>query len=486
MIPDCVNTHHPLGSFAILWYFPNPPTRSSHFTFTESKRRSKLYVLQLLLAMAVASDDAVDALRATPGLQDAVLAASSYGREEKVRHWLRPQSILNRLRKKPNVVETDFRALDELTQQIQGTANQVLASLGYNQWRPKMPGQKGLRILCLDGGGTRGVVAISAMKAVVEAMGGTEVCDAFDIIAGTSTGAIIAFLVGLRRESSQQASERYDTLIKKIFIKSALSTPMMMFTTAGYDDGPFMDVLRGILKDTTMLDSRYDPSVPLVFGVTSVMSSTPTHVLLYRNYNYCGGEMPDKFTIDPDQARQDLGLESEFPQSHPKSDRHQMYQEPWIVGEQLHQHGSRHPGSFRVLQRYALRSSAAAPTFFKPVQMGGATFADGGVVASNPTGVAVHEAKVLFPGVPIELVVSIGTGGMSIMLHVCVCVCVCATVYSDAGRVHHVLVRIVLTSFFRFCLSSCIATAASEDKTNPTVGWKGIIGQIVNSALDCK
>jgi patatin-like phospholipase/acyl hydrolase len=62
---------------------------------------------------------------------------------------------------------------------------------------------------------------------LVDALGGVEVCDAFDMIAGTSTGAIIAFLVGLRRESSEQARKRYDALIKKIFVKSALSTPMV-------------------------------------------------------------------------------------------------------------------------------------------------------------------------------------------------------------------------------------------------------------------
>ena len=58
--------------------------------------------------------------------------------------------------------------------------------------------------------------------------------------------------------------------------------------------------------------------------------------------------------------------------------------------------------------------------------MGGDTFVDGGVVASNPTAVALHEAKVLYPGVPIELVVSLGTGGeRDLALCVCVCLGVC-------------------------------------------------------------
>lgn len=93
-------------------------------------------------------------------------------------------------------------------------------------------------------------------------------------------------------------------------------------------------------------------------------------------------------------------------------------------------------GSFRVLQRYALRASTAAPTVFKPVMMGGEMYCDGGIVASNPTAIAIHEARKLFPNIPIELVVSIGTGGFL------------------------------------------------EQKSAPRIGWDGIIGQIVNSATD--
>jgi calcium-independent phospholipase A2-gamma len=65
-------------------------------------------------------------------------------------------------------------------------------------------------------------------------------------------------------------------------------------------------------------------------------------------------------------------------------------------------------------------------------------YCDGGIVASNPTAVAIHEARALFPDIPIELVVSVGTG------------------------------------------------AFIEQKSAPRVGWDGIIGQIVNSATDAE
>ena len=216
---------------------------------------------------------------------------------------------------------------------------------------------------------------------------------------------------------------------------------MMLFSTAQYDESHFMEILSEKLGEESMLDSRADPGVPLVCCLTSKMSSTPTHVALFRNYNYFDLEqtLADPFTIDPDRAREDLELHLDL--------EHQLirtstYPRKIVKGHpspgvrSLGSTGSRHPGSFRVLQRYALRASTAAPTVFKPVMMGGEMYCDGGTVASNPAAVAIHEARTLFPDIPIELIVSVGTGGFL------------------------------------------------EQKSSPRIGWDGIIGQIVNSATD--
>uniref|UniRef100_A0A7S4AE78 PNPLA domain-containing protein n=1 Tax=Pseudo-nitzschia australis TaxID=44445 RepID=A0A7S4AE78_9STRA len=426
----------------------------------EARLLWKLYVTQLLLATTCASDCAVDAIRATEGLQDVLLVYSSYAPKERRRRWMRyPGEKIKsmwlkkrRRRQKDSPASTSQETTeqrrrpfieaasvkDNLNGRIQGTTNQVLAAIGYNEWVPKIPGQKGLRILCLDGGGSRGMTSVVAMKCLVDSLGGMEVADCFDLVVGTSTGAIIAFLVGLNRETSEQAVERYDVLIEKIFTKSAFSTPMLLFTTASYDESPFMNVLTDILKDSTMLDSRENPAVPLVFAVTSKMSSNPTHIALFRNYNYNGGELPDPFMIDPDDARKnlDLPLKNEakiIRMNHYPKKTDCMQPAP---GAGKPDNGSRHPGSFRVLQKYALRASTAAPTVFKPVLMGGEMYCDGGIVASNPSAIAIHEARRIFPDVPIELVVSIGTGGFK------------------------------------------------EQKSAPRIGWDGIIGQIINSATD--
>ena len=50
---------------------------------------------------------------------------------------------------------------------------------------------KGDRVLCLDGGGIKGLVLIE-MLAVIERISGKRIVDLFDWIIGTSTGGILA------------------------------------------------------------------------------------------------------------------------------------------------------------------------------------------------------------------------------------------------------------------------------------------------------
>lgn len=183
----------------------------------DARLRCELYVTQLLLALTVASDGAVAAIRSTPGLVNAVLTCSSYAPKQQRRRWIRypgamakwlwQQSRRKRRKNKKNVDDTatDDKATKRVRRpfleaanvgtspedQVFRTANRVLAAVGYNKWVPKIPGQKGLRILCLDGGGSRGMTAVKAVECMVEAVGGIEVRDSFDIIAGTSTGNVL-------------------------------------------------------------------------------------------------------------------------------------------------------------------------------------------------------------------------------------------------------------------------------------------------------
>ena len=233
----------------------------------ERRRRCRLHILQLLLAMVVSSDRAISTLQSTSGFKDAVVACSSYARlkEEKPdrppianilsflfpfsadkRNHKEPRTIIMRESEKDKQKRTRKEESDELkggdVSELASTANKLLAAIGHNIWVPKAEGQKGLRILCLDGGGTRGMTSLGSLQCIVNTLG-IEPCDAFDMIVGTSTGGIIAFLIGLRLESSEIAKKRYDECIKRIFVKSALATPMLVITTAMYDEGKISSFL---------------------------------------------------------------------------------------------------------------------------------------------------------------------------------------------------------------------------------------------------
>eukprot|EP00934_Nitzschia_sp_Nitz4_P007994 Nitzschia sp. Nitz4//scaffold116_size91068//37362//40118//NITZ4_004953-RA/size91068-augustus-gene-0.19-mRNA-1//1//CDS//3329533563//7984//frame0 len=415
------------------------------------KRSRQQHILQLFLSMVRVSDNAVRRLRSTPGFQAAVLQCSSFARSERARQrirydmayiqfkmvslWRRLRNFMHRRTLRQRRLEAPHflsRRAMLASGPVRGLANQVLAAIGFNPWIRKVPGQRGIRILSLDGGGSRGMTSVLALQSIVQAMGHVEISDCFDMIVGTSTGAIIAFLVGIQQDTTRLTEQRYDAMVPTIFTKSALSRPMLLLTTATYNDTPFTKVLQDVLGEDCMLDSRADPTVPYVFAVSSKLSSTPSNVALFRNYNYAGGDLADGMTISPEQACRNLGMNEDQLKT-PKDDSSGGPNDSTLRTVPV---GSRHPGTFRVLQRHAVRASTAAPTFFKPVLLGGELYSDGGIVASNPAAIAIHEARTLFPDVPIEVVVSVGTG--------------------------------------KFL----------EQKSPPRIGWDGIIGQIVNSACD--
>lgn len=87
-------------------------------------------------------------------------------------------------------------------------------------WRPARPGL--VRILALDGGGIRGLITLQVLKHLEETTG-KPVAELFDVIAGTSTGAIIATLLvlsddqGKPKHSAAELVDLYEDASRRVF-----------------------------------------------------------------------------------------------------------------------------------------------------------------------------------------------------------------------------------------------------------------------------
>ena len=84
------------------------------------------------------------------------------------------------------------------------------------------------RILALDGGGLRGILTLGILQKIEDILrdrhGGSDgfrLCHYFDLIAGTSTGAIIAATLAMGW-SVEQIRQKYVSLSESVFKKSLL------------------------------------------------------------------------------------------------------------------------------------------------------------------------------------------------------------------------------------------------------------------------
>ena len=68
------------------------------------------------------------------------------------------------------------------------------------------------------------------------------------------------------------------------------------------------------------------------------------------------------------------------------------------------------PGTSDAQLWQAVEATSAAPAIFPAARIGGDLLVDGGMVANDPTLLALREAHTLWPGRPVGLVVSLGTG----------------------------------------------------------------------------
>jgi predicted acylesterase/phospholipase RssA len=112
------------------------------------------------------------------------------------------------------------------------------------------------RILCLDGGGLRGILSLGLLEKVEEILRqrhggdpGFRLCHYFDLIAGTSTGAIIAAALALGL-SVQEVIGHYQALGRRVFTREWFRDGVVR---ARYDEARLIGELQGVFGEHTTL-----------------------------------------------------------------------------------------------------------------------------------------------------------------------------------------------------------------------------------------
>lgn len=123
-------------------------------------------------------------------------------------------------------------------------------------------GNKICRVLSLDGGGAKGFYSLGALKEI-EALTGGRLCSSFDIIFGTSTGAIIAALLGLGH-SVDEIVDLYRihvVTIMKRWLPTDKSKALAVLATTVFGDAKF-DAFK---TNVGIVATRWDFERPMIF-----------------------------------------------------------------------------------------------------------------------------------------------------------------------------------------------------------------------------
>ncbi|KAJ6443016.1 COM1 regulatory protein [Purpureocillium lavendulum] len=226
-----------------------------------------------------------------------------------------------------------------------------------------------LCLLALDGGGIRGLSELVVLEEImnrirIDLREDKDPIPArfFDLIGGTSTGGLIALLLGRLRMSVPQARKEYVRIAEEVF--SIPSAKNFRFLKKHAFDGRKLErAVKGLLEtnggDESMLEHE---------GLCKVF--------------VCAVPQSDV------RARAGPRLFRTYP--------------------------VRENASFNCKIWEACRATSAAPTYFEPIQIGDdgekETFVDGGLGYNNPVEQVLEEARRIFPGRKVACVVSIGTG----------------------------------------------------------------------------
>ncbi|KAJ6050923.1 protein kinase subdomain-containing protein [Penicillium canescens] len=233
----------------------------------------------------------------------------------------------------------------------------------------------GLCLLSLDGGGVRGLSSLYILKSIMDRLNHAreqmklppvKPCNVFDLIGGTSTGGLIAIMLGRLEMDIDECIDAYSDLAAAVFGEKLSLIPVNF---------------KGDIK------ARFD-SAKLESAIRKVVERS-------------GVSEQNLFNDGIDRGCKTFVC---------TADRHTKD----IV--RLRSYSLSHEPNIRTTICQAALATCAATTFFKPVSIGDRSFADGGLGANNPVDEVEGEASNIWCSETgdlkplVKCFISIGTG----------------------------------------------------------------------------
>ncbi|KAF5379699.1 hypothetical protein D9615_005735 [Tricholomella constricta] len=207
-----------------------------------------------------------------------------------------------------------------------------------------------LRLLSLDGGGVRGISSLYILKAImakVSSDSNVKPCQYFDMMAGTSTGGLIAIMLGRLQMTIPECIEAYINMASKIFSATPEEKSANFKKTGVYYK---KDNLEKVLKDI-IRQKTGDENAPMLDPDTNNRCKVFVVAGLNQDLNHTSAE---HFRTYPTKIPNPFG------------------------GSTIWQ---------------AARATSAAPLYLPSIEINGQEFLDGGLRFANPSLLLVAEVN---------------------------------------------------------------------------------------------
>ncbi|KAM7210074.1 patatin-like phospholipase-like protein [Rhypophila decipiens] len=238
----------------------------------------------------------------------------------------------------------------------------------------------GIGILCIDGGGVRGIIPTTILELLEERIGlPVPIQEHFKRALGISAGGLIIPAMFLKGWSAAKCTTAFESLADVAFQRGQLASFPLLSTVGKMVAALFSDAmyraryLERVLRetygsDTKILDPSYATGIGAKIGLPVATISKPS-TLLFTNYNGVGEEA--------------LRLGTEL-----------------TACDEL------------LLTSNSARGCTAAPAYFKPKYIEGVgPLQDAGVLHNNPLTIALSELHAVYPTISTpQYLINLGTG----------------------------------------------------------------------------